>query len=141
MLYLEGEALDLKGQLADMEEIKADLEGHIRDLSHELAAARKAAEKQASERTAALQVCMLATTIRIHTALHAACASGMGLGSGLASRKLRYNCKRYAGRNMWVRCSVNVQEDQLSFEGSRSIAVVRQPALHGMPPSIKASAA
>lgn len=48
--------LDLKGQLADMEEIKGDLEGHIADLSQELAAARKAAEKQASERTAALQV-------------------------------------------------------------------------------------
>ena len=48
--------LDLKGQLADMEEIKADLEGHVKDLSQELAAARQAAEKQASERTAALQV-------------------------------------------------------------------------------------
>ena len=48
--------LDLKGQLADMEEIKGDLEGHIADLSQELAAAHKAAEKQASERTTALQV-------------------------------------------------------------------------------------
>ena len=56
VLYLEGEVLDLKGQLADMEEIKADLEGHVKDLSQELAAARQAAETQASERTAALQV-------------------------------------------------------------------------------------
>ena len=56
VLYLEGEVLDLKGQLADMAEIKTDLEGHISDLSQELAAARKAAEKQASERAAALQV-------------------------------------------------------------------------------------
>ncbi len=56
VLYLEGEVLDLKGQLADMEEIKGDLEGHIADLSQELAAARKAAEKQASERATALQV-------------------------------------------------------------------------------------
>lgn len=56
VLYLEGEVLDLKGQLADMEEIKGDLEGHIADLSQELAAARKAAETQASERGAALQV-------------------------------------------------------------------------------------
>ena len=39
-----------------MEEIKTDLEGHIADLSQELAASRKAAEKQAAERTAALQV-------------------------------------------------------------------------------------
>ena len=30
---MEGEVLDLKGQLADMEEIKTDLEGHIADLS------------------------------------------------------------------------------------------------------------
>ncbi len=56
VLYLEGEVLDLKGQLADMEEIKSDLEGHIADLSQELAAANKAAEKQASERSAALKV-------------------------------------------------------------------------------------
>ena len=56
VLYLEGEVLDLKGQLADMAEIKGDLEGHISDLSQELAAARKAAEAQASERAAALQV-------------------------------------------------------------------------------------
>ena len=48
--------LDLKGELADMEEIKADLEGHVKDLSQELATARQAAEKQASERSAALQV-------------------------------------------------------------------------------------
>ena len=53
---MEGEVLDLKGQLADMEEIKTDLEGHIADLSQELAASRKAAEEQAAERTAALQV-------------------------------------------------------------------------------------
>ena len=56
VLYLEGEVLDLKGQLADMEEVKSDLEGHIADLSQELAAANKAAEKQASERGAALKV-------------------------------------------------------------------------------------
>ena len=55
-LYLEGEVLDLKGQLADMEEVKSDLEGHIADLSQELAAAHRAAEKQASERRAALKV-------------------------------------------------------------------------------------
>lgn len=53
---MEGEVLDLKGQLAEMEEIKTDMEGHIADLSQELAASRKAAEKQAAERTAALQV-------------------------------------------------------------------------------------
>ena len=55
-LYLEGEVLDLKGQLADMEEIKSDMEGHIAELSQELAAAKEAAEKQASERSAALKV-------------------------------------------------------------------------------------
>ena len=56
VLYLEGEVLDLKGQLADMTEIKGDLEGHIADLSQELAGARRAAEKHASERATALQV-------------------------------------------------------------------------------------
>ena len=36
---LEGEVLDLKEQLADLEAIRTDLEGHVQELSEQLDAA------------------------------------------------------------------------------------------------------
>jgi hypothetical protein len=55
---LEGEVLDLKEQLTDLEAIRTDLEGHVQELSEQLDAA--AADR--ADKAKAVQVALLIIT-------------------------------------------------------------------------------